>query len=401
MGEELSTLPALLSSENIKKKFRDVLGENAAGFMSSILSAVNANPKLKKADPMSVISAAAVAAALDLPINQSLAFSYIVPYKDIAQFQMGWKGYVQLAQRTGLYLTINVSRVCEGELISENPFTGETNLSHTARASDKVIGYVAYFKLLNGFEKYLYMTKEQCEKHGKRYSDSYKQDWSWWQKDFDVMALKTVIKALLSKWGPLSIKMQLALQADQASIKEDGSYVYSEHEEEKESHKGIKRLKIALGTMEDEQAPTPEDLKIKAEAPTLEDLKIKAEAPTLEDLKIKAEAPQHKKELSNAIEGKAPMPYNGRTVVGIKSVISKTGETNGKPWTQYFITTSEGETLPTFDKKIAELAEKAKVIDFGVIISTETKGKYTNIVGMERMPDPGFEIDLEDAGELS
>jgi len=389
MGEELSTLPALLSSENIKKKFRDVLGENAAGFMSSILSAVNANPKLKKADPMSVISAAAVAAALDLPINQSLAFSYIVPYKDIAQFQMGWKGYVQLAQRTGLYLTINVSRVCEGELISENPFTGETNLSHTARASDKVIGYVAYFKLLNGFEKYLYMTKEQCEKHGKRYSDSYKQDWSWWQKDFDVMALKTVIKALLSKWGPLSIKMQLALQADQASIKEDGSYVYSEHEEEKESHKGIKRLKIALGTMEDEQAPTPEDLK------------IKAEAPTLEDLKIKAEAPQHKKELSNAIEGKAPMPYNGRTVVGIKSVISKTGETNGKPWTQYFITTSEGETLPTFDKKIAELAEKAKVIDFGVIISTETKGKYTNIVGMERMPDPGFEIDLEDAGELS
>src|SRR3990167_4658526 len=215
------------------------------------------------------------------------------------------------------------------------------------------------------------------------------------------MALKTVIKALLSRWGPLSIKMQLALQADQASIKEDGSYVYSEHEEEKESHKGIKRLKIALGTMEDEQAPTPEDLKIKAEAPTLEDLKIKAEAPTLEDLKIKAEAPQHKKELSNAIEGKAPMPYNGRTVVGIKSVLSKTGETNGKPWTQYFITTSEGETLPTFDKKIAELAEKAKVIDFGVIISTETKGKYTNIVGMERMPDPGFEIDLEDAGELS
>src|SRR3990167_747387 len=203
------------------------------------------------------------------------------------------------------------------------------------------------------------------------------------------MALKTVIKALLSRWGPLSIKMQLALQADQASIKEDGSYVYSEHEEEKESHKGIKRLKIALGTMEDEQAPTPEDLK------------IKAEAPTLEDLKIKAEAPQHKKELSNAIEGKAPMPYNGRTVVGIKSVISKTGETNGKPWTQYFITTSEGETLPTFDKKIAELDRKAKVIDFGVIISTETKGKYTNIVGMERMPDPGFEIDLEDAGELS
>src|SRR3989304_586202 len=124
MGEELSTLPALLSSENIKKKFRDVLGENAAGFMSSILSAVNANPKLKKADPMSVISAAAVAAALDLPINQSLAFSYIVPYKDIAQFQMGWQGDVQLAQRTGFNPSKLAARARHRRGISENPFTG-------------------------------------------------------------------------------------------------------------------------------------------------------------------------------------------------------------------------------------------------------------------------------------
>ena len=252
MSTELSTLSALLSSENIKKRFRDVLGENAAGFMSSILSATNSNPKLKNAEPMSVISAAAVAAALDLPINPSLAYAHIVPYKDVAQFQMGWKGYVQLAQRTGLYLTINVSRVCEGELISENPFTGEINLSHTSRASDKVIGYVAYFKLLNGFEKYLYMTKEQCEKHGKRYSDFYKQTWSWWQKDFDVMAMKTVIKALLSKWGPLSIKMQLALQADQSIIKENGSYEYVDNEPipetpEKIKKKGIAALKARLG----------------------------------------------------------------------------------------------------------------------------------------------------------
>lgn len=251
MSTELSTLPALLNSENIKKKFRDVLGDNAAGFMSSILSAVNSNPKLKSAEPMSVISAAAIAAALDLPINPSLAYAHIVPYKGVAQFQMGWKGYVQLAQRTGLYLTINVSRVCEGELISENPFTGEINLSKTARASDKVIGYVAYFRLLNGFEKYLYMTKEEVEKHGKRYADSYKQDWSWWQKDFDVMAMKTVMKALLSKWGPLSIKMQLALQADQSTVKEDGSFEYVDNEPvpealEKGKKKGIAGLKSDL-----------------------------------------------------------------------------------------------------------------------------------------------------------
>lgn len=249
MGSEIATLPNLLASENIKKKFRDVLGENAAGFMSSILTAVNSNPKLKNAEPMSVISAAAVAAALDLPINASLAFSHIVPYKGVAQFQMGWKGYVQLAQRTGLYLTINVSRVCEGELISENPFTGEVTLSHTAKVSDQVIGYVAYFKLLNGFEKYLYMTKEEVEKHGKRYADSYNEKWSWWQKDFDVMAMKTVIKALLSKWGPLSIKMQLALQADQSMVKEDGTYEYVDNETgeiEETPKKGMEGLKAKI-----------------------------------------------------------------------------------------------------------------------------------------------------------
>ena len=262
MSTELNTLPALLNSENIKKKFRDVLGENAAGFMSSILSAVNSNPKLKSAEPMSVISAAAIAAALDLPINPSLAYAHIVPYKGVAQFQMGWKGYVQLAQRTGLYLTINVSRVCEGELISENPFTGEINLSKTARVSDKVTGYVAYFKLLNGFEKYLHKTKEECEIHGKRYSDSYKQDWSWWQKDFDIMALKTTIKELLSKWGPLSIKMQLALQADQSVVKEDGSYEYVDNEpvqevSEKVKKKGIAGLKADFGKKVD-AAPNTE-----------------------------------------------------------------------------------------------------------------------------------------------
>lgn len=262
-NESIATLPNLLASENIKKKFRDVLGDNAAGFMSSILSAVNSNSKLKQSEPMSVISAAAVAAALDLPINPSLAFAHIVPYKGVAQFQMGWKGYVQLAQRTGLYLAINVSKVCEGELVDENPFTGEITLSHTKKVSDKVIGYVAYFKLLNGFEKYLYMTKEQCESHGKKYCNSYKEAWSWWQKDFDVMAMKTVIKALLSKWGPLSTKMQMALQSDQSLVKEDGTYEYidnvdNETGEIKETQKkGIEGLKAKINKPAAEKPKQP------------------------------------------------------------------------------------------------------------------------------------------------
>mgnify|MGYP001611544838 FL=1 len=229
MSNEM-TLPGLLGNPNIKKKFEDVLGKKAAGFMSSILSAVNLNSELKNADPMSIISAAAIAASLDLPINPSLGFAYIVPYKKdgkpIAQFQVGWKGFVQLAQRTGQYQTINVSVVCDGELLGENPFTGEINLSHEAKKTDKVIGYVAYLKLLNGFEKYCYMSKEECEKHGKKYSKSYSKEFSKWQQDFDVMALKTVIKRLLSKWGVLSISMAQAYETDQAIIREDGTAEY-------------------------------------------------------------------------------------------------------------------------------------------------------------------------------
>ncbi len=258
MGEDIATLPNLLASTNVKKKFEDMLGKKAAGFVSSILSAVNSNPKLKKAEPWSVISAASIAASLDLPINPSLGFAHIVPYGGVAQFQIGWKGYVQLAQRTGQYLTINASPVCEGELISNNPFTGEMNLSRESRKSDKVIGYVLFFKLLNGFEKYYYMTKEQCEKHGKRYSDSYSEKWSWWQKDFDLMGLKTVVKGGLSKWGILSTEMQIAIQTDQATVKQDGSYEYPDNEpnvsEEKEIHKGVKGLKAALGKKIDETA---------------------------------------------------------------------------------------------------------------------------------------------------
>lgn len=229
-----NSLPALLGSVNIKKKFEDILGKKAPGFMSSILSAVNLNAELKNAEPLSVISAAAIAASLDLPINPSLGFAFIVPYKKegkpIAQFQMGWKGFVQLAQRTGKYQTLNVSPVCEGELLGINPFTGEIALSHESKKSDKIIGYVAYFKLLNGFEKYCYMTKEECEKHGKKYSKSYDKPYSKWQQDFDVMALKTVVKRLLGKWGILSIDMQKALETDQSVIKQDGTYEYVDNE---------------------------------------------------------------------------------------------------------------------------------------------------------------------------
>jgi recombination protein RecT len=244
------TLAALLGQESIKNRFESVLGKKAAGFMSSIISAVNANSELKKADQMSVVAAAAVAASLDLPINPSLGFAHLVPYKrdgiPIAQFQMGWRGFVQLGMRSGQYRTLNVSTVCEGELVSGNRFTGEMHFDESQRTSDKVIGYVAYFKLLNGFEKYLYMTVEQAMAHGKRYSKSFSKETSRWQTDPEGMCLKTVLKMLLSKFGILSIEMQSAVQMDQAIVKNlNGDYEYADNseseiiDEKKKTHEEI------------------------------------------------------------------------------------------------------------------------------------------------------------------
>lgn len=225
---EPRTLEAILGKQDVRKRFDDILGKKAAGFVSSIISAVSTNPGLRQADPMTVVSAAAVAASLDLPINPSLGFAHIVPYSGRAQFQMGWRGYVQLGQRTGQYRTINVAVVHEGEMKRHDKFTGEMEFDEDSKTSDKVIGYVAYFRLLNGFEKYLYMSKADVEAHGKRYSKSFDKKDSRWQQDFDTMALKTVIKLLLNKWGILSIEMQTAIHADQAVIRDvdKGEYDY-------------------------------------------------------------------------------------------------------------------------------------------------------------------------------
>lgn len=224
-------ISALLSQDSIKKRFEQVLGKKAAGFMSSVISAVNANPELRKADPITVVSAAAVAASLDLPINPSLGFAHIVPYAGRAQFQMGWRGFVQLGMRSGQYKTINTCVVYEGELIASNRFTGEMYFDEKQRTSDKVIGYVSYFKLMNGFEKYLYMTIEQVQAHGKQYSKSYSSPKGKWQTDFEAMALKTPLKLLLSRWGILSIEMQTAVQLDQATVKtiDGSSYTYDDN----------------------------------------------------------------------------------------------------------------------------------------------------------------------------
>lgn len=218
--KQANPVKSLLEREDVKAKFRELLGKKSTGFITSVMSVVMNNEYLKNADPNTIYMAAMMAASLDLPINQNLGFAYIVPYKNQAQFQMGYKGFIQLAQRSGLFKTISATPIYEGQLVAENPLTG-FEFDFTKKASDKVVGYASYFSLLNGFEKTFYMTKEDCEKHGKKFSANFKKyGTGLWKDDFDGMAIKTVIKLLLSKYAPLSIEMQRAIITDQSIIKD-------------------------------------------------------------------------------------------------------------------------------------------------------------------------------------
>lgn len=226
--KEAKTLKGMLEMPAYKNKFNEMLGKKAAGFMSSIIAVANNNKLLAKAEPSTVIGAAAQAAMLDLPINQSLGFAYIVPYKGAAQFQLGYKGYIQLAQRSGQYVDIGAKTVFEGELEYENRLLDKFKFGE--RTGDKVIGYLAYFRLTNGFEKMLFMELDEMIAHAKKYSKSYSGGTEkWGLAEFDVMAEKTVLKRLLSKYGPLSIEsiqMSQALSNDGGviSMNKDGDF---------------------------------------------------------------------------------------------------------------------------------------------------------------------------------
>jgi recombination protein RecT len=204
------TIKQLMKSESVKKRFEDVLGSKAPQFMTSVINLVNSDTNLAKVDQMSVIGSAMVAASLDLPVDKNLGYSWIIPYGNKAQFQLGYKGYIQLALRTGQYKHINVIEVYEGELQQWNRLTEEFEIDFDKKKSDAVVGYAAYFELVNGFKKTVYWTKEEVEKHRKRFS---KSDFGW-KRDWDAMAKKTVLKNMLSKWGILSVEMQKAFAED-------------------------------------------------------------------------------------------------------------------------------------------------------------------------------------------
>lgn len=233
-----------LANDAVKKNIMSVIGEkNTTKFVSSVVSAVQTNPALAECTNGSILSAALLGEALQLSPSPQLGQFYMVPYKNKgvseAQFQLGAKGYKQLAIRSGQYKRIVTSVVKEGELKSFNPITEEyifePIMDMATREKLPVIGYYAAFELLNGFKKELYWSKEKMQSHAQRYSNGYRSDlkkgtsYTFWSKDFDGMAEKTMIRQLISKWGIMSIDMQKAFESDMGIVREDGTVEYADN----------------------------------------------------------------------------------------------------------------------------------------------------------------------------
>ena len=226
----------MIMHPNTDNYLTSVLAERKGEFINNLTAVVANDTKLQACEPVTLMYAALKATALRLPLDPNLGQAYIIPYKNSrerkteAQFQIGWKGFIQLAIRSGQFQAINTTDIREGELQGYNLMTGEVNVQAVPDRENKpVVGYLAYFKLTNGFAKSLYMTAEEIEQHATRYSQSYRgkyKDSSLWATDKDAMAKKTVLKLLLNRYAPLSVDMQTAVQADQSVLRGDGKLNY-------------------------------------------------------------------------------------------------------------------------------------------------------------------------------
>nr|DAF64618.1 MAG TPA: RecT protein [Siphoviridae sp. ctamP19] len=225
----------LMSTPAMKKKFTDILHEKSDAFMGSLLTLVGGDDYLSKAEPMTIIASALKAATMDLPIDKNLGYAYIVPFNrkekvgkdwithNEAQFILGYKGYIQLAQRSGQYKALNAIEIYEGQLIEWNPLTEEFQFDYNAKQSDRVIGYVGFFELLNGFKKTVYWTKQEVEAHRIKHAKGFDKTklTGAWKENYDAMAIKTVLRNMLAKWGILSVEMQNAVTSDERVFRFD------------------------------------------------------------------------------------------------------------------------------------------------------------------------------------
>lgn len=236
-------MTAYLSQDAVKNQINNVIGgKNGQRFISAVVSAVNNNPALQECTNQSILSAALLGEALKLSPSPQLGQYYMVPFNDrekgkVAQFQLGYKGYIQLAIRSGQYKKLTVLAIKEGELIRFDPLNEEIEVKliedEEERENTETVGYYAMFEYTNGFRKAIYWSKNKMEAHAMKYSKGYqaKKGYTFWEKDFDGMAYKTMLRQLISKWGIMSIDMMTAMDSDMAVINEDGSKNYVETEE--------------------------------------------------------------------------------------------------------------------------------------------------------------------------
>ncbi len=237
-----------IQNPNTQKYLESVLGERKGSFVNNLVALVANNANLHVCEPYTIMFAAMKATALNLPLDNSLGFAYVLPYKDnkknitVAQFQLGYKGVKQLALRTAQFLKLNATEVREGEFVRRDRLSGDIifNFEDDAEKREKlpIIGYVSYFRLSSGFDSTLYMTKAEMEAHALRYSQTYRSKdtkikaASKWTTDFDAMALKTVTKLNLSKNAPLSVELADAIKADQAVMYKQDEYSYMDNEQQ-------------------------------------------------------------------------------------------------------------------------------------------------------------------------
>ena len=237
-------MTAYLTQDAVKDQINKVIGgKNGTRFITSIISAVNNNEQLQQCTNQSILSAALLGESLNLSPSPMLGYYYLVPFNDknkgkVAQFQIGYKGLIQLAIRSGQYKKINVLALKEGELEYFDPLNEDIKVNlmvndWNAREKAQTVGYYATFELVNGFKKSIYWSREQMEAHALQYSQGYKakKGYTFWEKDFDAMAYKTMLRQLLSKWGIMSTEMMSAIDSDEAVINEDGTKTYVETEE--------------------------------------------------------------------------------------------------------------------------------------------------------------------------
>ena len=221
----LAKLKTTLKAPSVEAKFKEMLGKRAPQFMTSITSVVTNNALLQKADVNSIIMGAATAASMDLPLNPNLGYAALVPFNSkegcFAQLQVMVKGWVELFLRSGQCQNIICETVYEGQLVKKNKFTGEYVFDESAKKSDKIAGFMAYFRLSNGFEKTEYMTVEEVKAHAQKFSQTYRKGIGPWKEMFEQMGQKTTLKKLLTKWAPKSIEMQQMAIFDQSVVKGD------------------------------------------------------------------------------------------------------------------------------------------------------------------------------------